>query len=166
MQPKEHSKVEPHSTWSKQEKWVWSKISIGEMANFNEGKAYGGTLDPREPDEWPKSRILTPKFLEMILLHEPYRGALTRHGVQISGALFKESIELSNATLAHQLCLESSRFDSDADLSRLKATNVISLIGSKFTGKLYMNAMEAESSLLMRDGAEFGDVDLLSAKIT
>ena len=89
MNPKEHSKVEPHSSWTEQEKWVWSRVSEGEIADFNKAEDYGGKLDPKKPEEWPESRILTPAFLETILLNEPYRGALTRHGVQISGALFK-----------------------------------------------------------------------------
>jgi uncharacterized protein YjbI with pentapeptide repeats len=165
MKPKEHSKAEPHCSWTEQEKWVWSRISEGEVADFNSAEDYGGKFDPKKPEEWPESRILTPAFLETILLNEPYRGSLTRHGVQISGALFKKPVELSNATLNHQLCLEDSHFNADADLSYLKATNVISLTGSKFTGKLYMQSMEVKSHLLMKGGNEFVEVDLGNAKI-
>jgi len=41
----------------------------------------------------------------------------------------------------------------------------LSMIGSKFTGKLDMNSLEVESSLIMRGGAEFKEVDIGSANV-
>ena len=143
MQEKQHSKVEAHPSWTVQEKWVWSKISTGEIANFNEGKAYGGALDPREPGEWPEGRILTPSFLEAILLDEPFSGSSTRHGVRLIGAWFKDQIDLSNTILASQLWLENSRFDSDVYLSSLKTSCLISIEGSNFNCILYLNSLQS-----------------------
>jgi cytoskeletal protein CcmA (bactofilin family) len=164
MQPKEHSKVEPHSSWTDQEKWVWSRISKGEVADFSSAKDYGGKLDPKKPEEWPESRILTPAFLEMMLLHEPYRGSSIRHGVRIIGAWFKDQIDLSNAILANQLWLESSRFDSEVYLSSLKTSYLISIEGSSFNSILHMDSLQV-GNLFMRNGAEFDEVILLGARI-
>ena len=186
MKPKEHSKVEPHPSWTDQEKWVWSKISTGEIANFNEGKAYGGTLDPKEPGKWPKSRILTPDFLQVILLDDSYSCALTHRGVRIIGAWFTDTIVLSDATVAIQLWLDGSRFDSKVKLVYFESSQSLSferstlteltlrgavikhtlnLSGSKFDGKLTMDGLQVGGPLAMRDKAEFKEVNLCGAKI-
>ncbi len=165
--PGQTCQTEPRRYWTPQEQWVWTQICEGEIADFNNGNHYGGMLDPRKSEEWLKyrNRILTPEFLKMILLHEPFRGALTHHGVRIVGAWLEDPIDLSHATLAHPLLLESSRFDKDVNLSFLKTPFLISLNGSKFNGKLDMNAIEVKSHLFMSDGAEFNIVEFTSAKI-
>jgi hypothetical protein len=155
----------PEKEWTEQEKWVWEKVGSGEAADFNEGDRYSGWLDPKKPEGWPENRILRPEFLETILLHEPYRGALTRLGVLITGARFKDPLDLINASLDHQLVLANSRFDSDLFLRFLNTPYSISLVGSKFSGKLNMDSLQVGSHLFIRNGAEFAEVDLKSAKI-
>ncbi|MGR3293976.1 MAG: hypothetical protein ACUZ9M_08200 [Candidatus Scalindua sp.] len=135
---------------------MWKQLCEGKIADFNKIGVCGGKLDPKKPEEWPDSRILTPEFLETILLHEPYRGALTHYGVRIIGAWFRESIDLSNAILDHQLWLLASRFDKDVELDALKTNYMISLKGSKFNGFLNMSFMEVGNNLFMGDGTEFG----------
>jgi len=170
--PGETCQTEPLDRWTPQEKWVWKQVCEGKIANFNGSDAYGGELDPRRPkeniEEWTKEwskRILTSEFLETILLHEPYRGALTHHGVRIMGAWFREPLNLSNAILDHQLGLEASRFDKDIDFTGLKTDYLISLTGSKFTGALNMYLMDVGGSLFMRDGSKFEEVNLIGTKL-
>jgi hypothetical protein len=178
--PGKSCQTEPLPNWTPQEKWVWRQVCEGKIADFN--KRYGIVLDPKDldpekPEEWPKNRILTPRFLETILLHEPYRGALTRHGVQIVGAWFKEPLDLSDATLAHSLWLGGSRFDSKVVLDLLKTNHSIKfekstffkeliLIGTKIDGQLDMagskcisnlrlDSLQVGSSLFMCEDAEF-----------
>jgi hypothetical protein len=143
--PGEPCQTKPLNSWTSQEKWVWKQVCEGKVADFNEAEGYGGNLDPRKPEGWPENRILQPSFLETILLYEPYRSALTYKGVRIIGAWFKEPLDLSNATLAHEVWLHNSRFESDVDLSRLKSSHLVSLIGSKFNGKLDMDALQVNS---------------------
>ena len=163
--PGEDCQTNSLKSWKPQEKWVWEQVCAGKIANFNLSKSYGGILDPKELEGWSEKRILSPAFLETILLHEPYRGALTRNGVRIVGALFKKPLDLSKATLTHQLLVHASRFESEVNLSYLHALRLLSLDGSKFTGKLNMNSIEVKESLFMRGGDEFGEVDLIGAKI-
>jgi uncharacterized protein YjbI with pentapeptide repeats len=174
------------SDWTPQEKWVWEQVSQGEIADFNKAEGYGGKLSPIEPEGWKENRMLRPKFLETILLQEPYQNALTHRGVRIAGAWFKEPVDLSDTTIPCQLRLKGSRFEQDVDLSFLKLLSPLSLEGSVFVrslnlarakieminmssstlnGTLIMNGLEVGSGLFMRDEAQFVNVDLRSAKI-
>ena len=185
--PGEECQTNPREIWTQQEKWVWEQVCRGKIADFNKIEDYCGFLNPKEDREWPEKRILSPAFIETILLHEPYLGALPRDGVCIIGAWFKEPFFLKYATLSHTLRLDSSRFESEVnffklktfgflsiegsafkekvDLSETKILGGLNMNGSKFTGKLDMNGMKAEGDLLMRGRAEFAEVDLCSAKI-
>ncbi len=185
--PGEDCQMPSQESWSPQEKWVWKQVCEGKIADLNKAEGYGGPFDPKEDKDWPEGRILSPAFLETTLLHEPYRGALTRHGVHIVGAWFKEPLDLSNAPLSHQLWLDTCRFESDVDFHSLQAPRLLSLEGSifkgsvnlaraefmegvnmirtTFSGKLNMNSMHVEGSLLMHEGAKFAEVDLGGAKI-
>ena len=166
--PGDPHKVEPHTDWSPQEKWIWNKICSGEIADFNaseEFKGYGDILEPSKPGDWPNTRILTQKFLETILLHEPYRDAISRKGVRIAGAWFKDEIDLSDATLTRNLCLEKSRIDADVNLHFFKTTHSLFLRGSIFNGNLNMESMQVDGELHMSNDAEFKGVVLRSAEI-
>ncbi len=165
-------KIPPHPDWSDAEKWVWEKICNGEIADFNIGKKYGGKLDPKKNEIWndanqnAQKRVLTSIFLETILTKEPYKSALTRRGVRIIGAWFKEEVDLTNADIDHELCLVKSRFDYGLDFNYLKTSSLISLQGSTFKGKVSMDKMHVNSYLVMSDGAVFeGEVILIGAKV-
>ncbi len=148
--------------WTEPEIWVWKRVCEGESADFN--KRYG-FVDTNTMGPWTEERQLSATFLETILLHEPYRGALTRNGVRIVGAWFRQPVDLEGSTLDRQLWLDKSRFESNVSLLGLKSSELISLQGSKFTGTLDMDSMEVGGNLFMRGGAEFGGVVLRSAKI-
>ncbi len=157
--------VEPRPDWSSQEKWVWSKVRDGEIADFNEGKDYGGHLDPKDLDRWPESRVLTSSFIETILLSEPYRDSVPRHGVNITGAWFRDNIDLFNATISTLLALDGSRFDSEVTLQMLKSPYSISINGSTFAGMLDMVSLQLDGNLFMSKGAKFKEVVIRNAKI-
>jgi len=157
--------TKPLPDWMPQEKWVWKQVCKGEIADLNKFEGLDTKVDPGKFGHLSEIRILTPDFLETILLHEPFRGALTRYGVRIVGAWFTDQIDLSDAILVHPLWLEGSRFDEDVDFANLKTDYVISLKGSKFQGKLNMNSIEVKSHLFMSNSAEFNEVELTSAKI-
>ncbi len=164
--PGKACQTKPLFDWTPQEKWVWNQICNGEIADFNErDKEYDKVFDPKNYKRKPKGRLLTPEFLETILIHEPFCGSLTHHGVRIVGAWFKDTIDLSDATLAHPLRLEKSRFDSELYLPFLKTDCGISLYGSYFNDKLHMNSVNISGYLYMKDVAVFKAVDLIGADI-
>jgi hypothetical protein len=107
--------------WTPQEKFVWERVCVGEVANFNEAPGFGGKLDPMNAADWPPSRILRPAFLEAILLNDPYRRALTRFGVIVVGARFVETIDLVGADLQHPLALDVSLVEKVAGTVKLSA---------------------------------------------
>lgn len=161
--PGKACQTKPLPDWMSQEKWVWKQVSEGKIADLSKFEGFNTNVALGKFGYLSEVRILTPEFLETILLHEPYRGALTRQGVRIVGAWFKDKINLSNATLAHPLQLEDSRFDKDMYLNRLKTPCVISLKGSKFNGKLNMSGLEVRDLLMNK--SRFVEVNLLNAKI-
>ncbi len=164
--------VPPHTKWTKPEKWVWEKICNGEIADFNIGKKYGGELDPKKNEIWnaenenAKKRVLRSRFLETILTHEPYKSALTRRGVCIVGAWFREKVDLSNANIDYELWLEKSRFDYGLDFNSLKTSNHVSFEGSVFKSTVDMDGIQVGKRLVMSEGAVFeSEVILRGAKV-
>src|SRR5262249_14755433 len=157
--------VAPDAGWTPQEKFVWGRVCIGATANFNEGTEYGGDLDPKKPDGWPQNRLLRSAFLETILLKDPYRGALTRSGVQIVGARFTDALDVEGGRLGYPLVLYRSLFERGAYLQRVRSPHVINLSGSKVVGTLDMNGIHVDQSLFLRDRAEFTDVVLVGARV-
>lgn len=148
--------------WSEAETWAWVEIRAGRIADFN---ARDGRLDPKSSEGWDDTRKLGQAFLEAILLHDPYRGAIPRRGVRIVGAWFPETIDLANARIAHELWLDYSRFEASVQLTDMKILGVLSLDGSRFGGKLDMQRLQADSSLFMGGDAKFGEVFLRFAKV-
>ena len=151
--------------WTRQEKFVWQHVCVGDVADFNREPGYGGDLDPKRKEGLPDGRILRPVFLETILLADKYRHALTRRGVRIVGARFTDTVDLSNADLGHELWLDRSLLERDADFTGAKSTNVISIFGSKVVGALEMYGLQLDQDLSLRGEAEFSEIDLHQAHV-
>ncbi len=161
-------KLPTHRPWSKQEHWAWEqRICLGEIADmslFAGGDGKG--CDPEAVDEWPDTRDLSAAFLQTILGHEPYRGALTRTGVRIRCARFSEPLDLSGMVIDRPLWLDASRFHKTVNFKDLRSSSLILLSGSVFDGKFNANRLEVARSLFMRGGAHFKEeVRLTGAKV-
>jgi hypothetical protein len=156
--------VSADQRWTPQEKFVWERVCSGEVANFNEAPGYGGSLDPMKGADWPQSRVLRPAFLEAILLKDPYRGALTRHGVVIVGARFVETIDLAGADLQHPLALAVSLVEKDADFRRLRSRHQIDLTESKVAGTVKLSGLDLDASLVLKKD-ELTALDLTGAHV-
>ncbi len=164
--PGETCIVNPHPKWTPQEIWVWTQVCVGKVADLNTFEALREPLDSRKPEGWSKDRIISPSFLETILLHEPYRGTIGRNGVDIVGAWFREPLSLSNASISNLFALRNSRFDSDVTFSLLKTPFSVSLAGSKFNGNVNMDGLVTDGNLILGNNAEFSKAVFLNhAKI-
>jgi len=150
--------------WTSQEKFVWERVCVGEIADFNKEAAYGGNLDPRKLGTLPEDRILRQAFLETILLGERHRSVIARLGVRIFGARFPELIDLQNATLQDELWLDGCLLERGADLSWLKSTQPIAIHGSRVGDTLTMYSLQVDSNVFL-DDSEFEDVTLVGATI-
>ena len=182
--PGKPCQIEPLEDWTSPEKWVWQQVCEGKIADFNKIHDY---LDPAKTDGWSNERLISPEYLETILLHEPFQSSLHRQGVRISGAWFKKPVNLSHARITCPLHLTHSRYEGEVDFAWIKSEasiwfghsffvgrlilddakvdGVLNMTGAKFTAKLDMTRLMVGSSLFMRDGAEFDEVILLGAKI-
>src|SRR6516225_6225335 len=150
--------------WTKQEIFVWDRVCSGAIANFNEGTAYGGNLDPDRPEGLPESRILSRKFLETILLEDKYRSALPRRGVRIIGARFTERIDLVNAELKHELWLNRCLLEQGVDVSGATSTHLLGFDGSKVAGAFTMDGSRIEDDVFMRN-ARFAGITMAGTHI-
>lgn len=151
------------SNWTNQEKWVWKELCAGREADFNTKE--DKVLSPNVQNDWPETRVVSPKFLNLIVLREPYVSALTHRGVRINGAWFKEPVDLSDAVLGKPLGLKNCRFDADVDLSRAQSSHWISLGGSGFYGLAIMPRLQVAGSLRLNRGAFFRKDVVLSGAI-
>jgi hypothetical protein len=157
--------VPPDEHWKPQEQFVWSKVCLGEEANFDTEQGYGGDLDPKAPAGLPENRVLSSIFLSTIVLSDKYRHAVTRRGVRIIGARFTELVDLQNAELSTELWLERSLLEKGADLQGLRSTRRISLYGSKMAGPLKIAELDLRGDLSMGGKGEFAAVVLAYAHV-
>ncbi|MEC4681431.1 MAG: hypothetical protein VST67_12145, partial [Nitrospirota bacterium] len=132
--PGQPCQTPPRPEWTDPEKWVWQQVCEGKIADFN--TLHKEELDPRDSDGWPQKRLISPAFLETILLHDPFQSAVPRQGVRIVGAWVKEPLELENARLTRPWWLDKSRVDAEVQLSELQSTDPIFFNGSMFTAGL------------------------------
>jgi hypothetical protein len=171
--PGQPCQTEPDTNWSPQEQRLWTeRICIGQIADLR---------NEEEPQ-----RQLSSRFLEMLLLHEQWRGSIPHQGIVIIGAHFEDEIDLTNAAmgvavwlteavfegpvnlfdarLEKSLVFMNSIFKKGLDLSSISTQSAIALSGSKVTGQLNLNGADIASSLFL-GGAEFEEVNLVSAKV-
>ena len=157
----------PHRTWQKQETWAWKeRICLGKIADMSQfGGGDGLPCDPEEADDWPDTRDLTSAFLETILNHEPYRGALPRTGARIQCARFNKALDLSNTVLARSLWLYASRFRQNVLLKDLRSSSLVLLNGSVFDGLFNAVRVAVAGNLFIRNARFKKEVRLFDAKV-
>ena len=161
--PDEPCHVAPHAGWSDLEAWVWQEIGSGRVADINQ--KLGRTGDPKKSEDWGPDRRLSSAFLETILLHNPWRGAILRQGVLIVGALFSETIDLRRAELSRLLSLGSCRFEAPVLCSGLRTPWDLSLQRSALTHVITLDSARIGGSLFLRDHSTFTSIVLRGAEI-
>ncbi|MCI0708104.1 MAG: hypothetical protein L0Y80_11540 [Ignavibacteriae bacterium] len=86
--PNQQLQVSPLDEWTEPEKWVWEQVSRSKVADFN--AKHSKKLDPRKPEGWTDERLVSPEFIETILLTESFKNIIPRQGFWILGALIKK----------------------------------------------------------------------------
>ena len=180
--------VLPLPQWNQTEEWAWQRICEGHWADLSEhlGAQPFKPIDEDSEIDWKTARLLTPNFLETILMVEPFRNAVSRKGVRVYGAYFAEKLDLQDASLKKPLRLEGSHFESEVNMVRLTAPTYISLKNSVFsdsltlcssviTGELNMSEVRVAKrlnlcgisigSVLTLTQSDLADVNLLTARI-
>jgi hypothetical protein len=146
--------------WTPEERWAFRQICAGRVADL----AARYPSDASKESQWPQRRVLTSRFLETILLKEPYRGFIARNGVHISGGWFKEKLDLAGARVTCPLRLDASRLDGGVDFTDLHTDYSISLAHSTVIGKATMNGLQTGISLILQE-ATMAAVSLVDAQI-
>jgi hypothetical protein len=156
--------VPADDTWTAPEQFVWARVCEGKVADFNADPAHGGNLDPRKVP-LPDDRILSSAFVETILTQDKYLAAIKRNGLRVTGARFKETLDLQNLELASKLWLESCLFERGVDLSWTKTTQPVAFNNSKVRGELTFYAAHIVGDLHVTDSV-IGRLLLPSAHVS
>lgn len=187
--PGEKCQVTPHSSWSETEAWTWGEICAGEIADLSRWRSLAPDLVisqdsntpepviPNDPeslegwDDWDdedgdsEKRKLSQNFIEMVLLHDPWRSSITRQGVRIRNAVFPEGIDLVNAQIEHEFKLIDCRFLRAVNFSDSSFSGLLSLEGSTFERMLDMSRVSAKTVYLLENAHFKGVVDLRGADV-
>jgi uncharacterized protein YjbI with pentapeptide repeats len=155
--------IDPLPQWEPQEQWVWKAVCEGAEANL--AKQYGGSTDPSDGKNWPAARTLRSDFLSTILLTEPFRSALGRKGVRVTGARFEERIDLEGADIKNEVWIDESCLEHGADLTNAHISQRITFDGTHSKGDLTFSKIWIERELSMSSQGSFTSIKLERARV-
>ena len=161
--PGQSCQTKPLRAWSIQEKWVWEKVCVGNIADLKQFMVENSGKDVLDKKN-DSLKVLTPTFLETILLHNPYRKAVTRQGIRIVGAKFTKRIDLTGAQIIFPLWLLDSTFMKALRLKYLQTPYLLIFQGSKFSDVVDLDSVKVGQNLFLRQ-AEFTQLILRGAQI-
>lgn len=165
-----HVALPNHMDWKPQEHWAWNKICLGKIAAMSDFTSAGEDIgpigcNPAEFNNWPKHRVISNEFLQVILRHPRYQRLIRDSGVQIWCAKFEDNVDLSSAIIKSPLSIDDSVFEYGVNLIYLKTSSYLSFQGSKFHNIFNADGLDVSGDLALGGGATFRDVDLVRAKI-
>ena len=150
------------SDWTEQEHWVWKEVCEYRTADLK--KKYGGKSSSFDAKDWPEKRNLRQRFLKAILMNEPYR-SIPVEGVRISGARFRETLNLENGRLEGSLRLEQSRIDGDLLMEAVKISAGLSLEGTAIFGKAQLMRAKIDGLLNMQNVHVTGELGMEGVEV-
>ena len=136
--------------WSKNEKWAWTMITNGNMADFN--KKLGYKFDTNKinitTDEI-SNRLLSSSFLRTILVSKEWNKYIGKGGVQIVGAYFEDTLNLFQDRIFNELHLDGCLINSGFIFVDGKCPLNISLSGSTIRKELNFQGANINGGLYL-----------------
>ena len=143
------------SNWSEVEAWAWERITAGRAADL---RRYPGKSDQ---ESMP---VLSVAFVRDLLSREALSKRLPSQGVQIVGARFTESFDLSYTSVDRLLVFAFCRFDEGMVLLSFRSTKDLSLIGSQVSGDIELEGSRIDG-LLAFGNVSAANITMRRAKI-
>jgi hypothetical protein len=134
--------------WNDLERYVWQQACKNEVAQA--GQQPTETAENSEETDNKKSRVLGNNFLNTILAREPFQSALPGQ-LYIKDAEFEESVNLSAATIEHELRLENSTFKENLNFAKADFSKGLYLDNSTFKKELFVNEARIDGNLFLRN---------------
>jgi len=128
------SHVAPAANWNDAEKWAWSKIEQGEIADFDKRPECKGWSAPTPKDEdnkeWDNTcRVIHGGFIVDLLTKAPWREAMPVAGVRVGNARIEGDVNLENATVVRAIKIWSSWIGGEVNLMRARTESLIHITG-------------------------------------
>jgi hypothetical protein len=133
--------------------WVIVQATAGKIADLNE-------LFPQQSD-----RKLSAHFLEGLLTGTLPGVKVHRNGVQITGAIIDDPIDLSNAQIPSEVRLEHCVFNEDVSFITANFARSVSFEHSTFNENANFNGVKVGAVASFRNVVFEGRVDFISANI-
>jgi hypothetical protein len=99
--------------WSLAERFVWTRICLGQTADFNHAKDFGGELAADKEQGWAAAnRDVGAKFLQEVLSQKKYLDDIPQKTISIDGSRFLNSSKTYISALnVYSIEIMNSRFD-------------------------------------------------------
>ena len=156
----------PEIHWSPNEQWVWRKVRRGEEADFN--KRYGVCPLPWVDEAWTEEekarRLIRPEFLYTVLLHEPWRSALSNWGFRLGGAYFAEPILMPHAEVIHEFWLTGCRIEYLLLLYDARFAHRLVITGCRVNGWTNLAGLHTGGELVLGQ-SRLGATELKGAQV-
>lgn len=153
--------------WTEAERWAWTQIRIGRVADFN--ARYREMLDPDTPGGWDnarskKDRRLSAFFLSTLFLNVSLRQSIPGQNIAIAGAWFPEGIQLDRVQSQGMLIIRYSRLEGTL---QLQAARVKDILLQNVTANKAVSFDSTEINGMLRvDGGHFiGPVRMTKLKV-
>ena len=154
--------VSPLDHWTPQEKWVWSRVCEGSVANLAE--QYGGATNPLDSQEWPAERILRSRFLETVLLRERFRSELGTKGLRLRGARVEDRLDLNGADIKSEVRIDELVLEQGVDFEHARIGKRITFDRTISKGVMSFEGLSVDQDF-SASGGSFTAIDLKHAKI-
>jgi uncharacterized protein YjbI with pentapeptide repeats len=134
------------------QRWI-ARLSQAAQIGEPLGLAGSGSVDPADAHSWGPDRCIPAAALRRVLT---VGKVVDPRGLRISGALFREELDLAHIAFPHPLHFKDCAFDSLADLrgAALKElsfegchTRHVKLEGAQISGDVFVGGMEADGAV-------------------